>query len=224
MLKRIVGIGPRDQYRGSALVGCVIDVLQWPGEPPVQGKYSMDSWCLHARLVTSITPLPDGVAYNEHNKGFYFIDVELEDYQPPEEKEYITMRSPESIRKEILKYVENLEPERIKPIPSGLRGKLVSEFNCVFGGSVNRYHVIGWIFSGSFDKQMQTKDLTDAQIAGLLHWIELKHTKEGWTVGKAFYSEATLVYAYVAQGHVRSSNNGARIAMQIPTSLIRAIK
>ena len=134
------------------------------------------------------------------------------------------MRSPESIRKEVNDYSDKIDQGKLKPLPGGLKGKLVSELNRVFGGSQNRYYVMGWLFTGSFDKPMQSKDLTDAQLAGLLHWIELKHVKGGWSVGRAFYAEATLMYAYVVKGHLSAREALPTLGMEIAQSLYEAIK
>ena len=115
------------------------------------------------------------------------------------------MRSPEQIRKEVTEYAGSIDPARLKTIPPGLKGKMVSMLNSVFSCNENRRIVIGWMFTGSFANPVSTSDLTEAQIAGLLHWLQPEHQKTGWVHATMFKQEAALVYAYIAKEHVKTA-------------------
>ncbi len=155
-----------------------------------------------------------------------FVNIILDDYQEPK-KENVVMRSPEKLKEEINQYVASADPAKLKEIPTGLKGKMVGEFNRIFGGNENRRIILGWLFTGSFANPVSTTTLTNAQIAALLNWLSPAHEKDGWTQAPTFRAEAALLYAYVAQEHTKTetykSKSGAS-KMKISPELAKVLK
>lgn len=156
-------------------------------------------------------PTPHGLSTDD----YYFAGVKIQN----KKEEIIKMRSPEEVRKELNEYAAGIDPARLKPIPKGLKGKLVGELNARFGGANNRYYVIGWLFTGAANYKMHTAQLTDAQIAALLHWLAPKHEADGWAKNPAFIMEASLMYAYVAKMNLKAGAD-----MQLSQTLLDAIQ
>jgi hypothetical protein len=133
------------------------------------------------------------------------------------------MRSPEKLRQDILQYVPKGE---VRPIPAGLKGKMVGELNRIWGGDANRKIITGWIFTGDFVTPLSSSRLTNIQIAALLDWLQPAHEKNGWIISPTFRAEAALVYAFVAQEHVKTTSfkaSGTGEKMKLPAELLKVL-
>ena len=198
----------------------IVDKVFFSREAVVNGEFISElAWSIDHNGPCQIE-VPDDRTFFDGAYGVNFIEATFEEYK---EKELV-MRSPEMIRKEILGFVPKGE---VKAIPQGLKGKMVGEFNRIWGGTPNRRIILGWLFTGSFADPISTAQLTNTQIAALLDWMQPAHQVGGWVLSPTFRSEAALCYAYVASQHVKTvsyNSPGTANKMILPEQLLKELK
>lgn len=104
---------------------------------------------------------------------------------------------PVQVRHWIARYLSEYESHtpKIPAINPGWIGLLRGKLNDVLPDNVDRYYVLGWIFSrwGEETKPMSSKDLTDAQWFALRRWMGSSDTSGHWSIRETWAQEALWV-------------------------------